>query len=363
MAKAKDKQEQSTEFIKTVSQRLRTAIAKLGLSQADVIQLCQENGFTISRSTLSKILNDSSPSGITVTNISNLASALCLDLNQLLSTSESCEIRVPTSNEETFISHKDSPRLKNYIGHYHLLMYRTISEENDPIKGTLDIQKTSGSNSLTVHIKINVDRNYTEKSTITKEYFGTLRLSTRMRAIYITCSNEEICEDIFIILPYLVLDFEKLYSRIGLALVSSAGVNRVPTAQRILITSKELSEVQEKIAFGQLLLNKADIRISVDQFKKFLEDKDLPNSFRETFVNGDELSGSIKRTYYHINEATIRGSGLSLSDRMMSVGLLRYYSDSPKYTKVSSKANELTYRLLKELENSTEPVSESIDSL
>lgn len=349
MAKTKEKQAQSNEFNKIVSQRLRNAIDKSGLTQAEIVEKCSVNGFKISNSALSKMLSESSPSGFTLANVAHISNVLCLDLNQLLSTSTICDISLSNSNEESFISHKESPFLQNYVGQYHLLMYRTISDETDPIEGILDIRKDAGSMQLVVQIKIEVDRNYT-KSKIKKEYFGSLRLSTKRRAIYITCTNEKLCEDIFIILPYIVLDYEKLYSCLGMALVSSAGTNRVPTAQRILITEHKLSKTQKKIALGQLLLNKADIRISAEQFKNMLGDPDLPDSFRKIFVKDDELNGAMKRVYYHINEATIRGSDLNLYDRMMSTALLRYYSDFPKYAKVSSKANELTYRLLKEMD-------------
>lgn len=96
--------------------------------------------------------------------------------------------------------------------------------------------------------------------------------------------------------------------------------------------------------------------------KKMLNDESLPSAFRESFVSNNELAGAIKRTNYHINEATIRNSEMSLFDRMMSVSLLRYYSDAPKYAKVSSKANELTYRLLKELDPSSDSDQENDNS-
>lgn len=362
MTKTKGKQEQSTEFIKIVSKRLRKAISTLELTYTDIVDKCEENNYRITKSALSKMLNESNPSGYTLAHVAQIAAALNLDLNQLLSTDEADDIRIPSSYKETFVSNKEAPSLQKYIGHYNLLTYRTISEETGPIKGTLDIKSSPSSPDLAVHIKINVDRNYTKNSAITKEYHGSLRLSTKMRAIYITCSNEEICEDIFIIFPYIVLDYENLYSRIGMALVSSSGVNRVPTALRMMITANKLTPQQEKVAFAQLLMNRADIRISVDQFQKMLNDESLPSAFKESFVTNNELAGAIKRTYYHINEATIRNSEMSLFDRMMSVSLLRYYSDAPKYAKVSSKANELTYRLLKELDPSSDSDQESDNS-
>ncbi len=356
MTKAKDNADLSSEYIKKISARLRFAISRLGYTQAEVIKKCGENGYKLSRPMLSKMLNEKSPSGFTIANVSNIAESLHLDLNQLLSSGDKEIIDLPVSNGETIISSSESNLFKNYIGDYNLLMYRTISDESGPITGTLSLMKEKGNPHLVAKIRISVDRNYIKGSKITKEYQGTVRLSQKMRALYITCSNEKIGEDVFIILPYIVLEYEKLYSRIGLALVSCAGVNRVPTAQRILITKKPITKEQEKYIYGQLLMNRADIRISLEQFKKFSQDSDVPDSFKKIFINGDELKGAITTTYYHINESAIRNAEMSLSDRMKSVSLLRLYSDAPKYTKVSSKTNELLYKLLKELNPETEPL-------
>ena len=344
MTNAKNNADLSSDYIMKISARLRFAITKLGYTQADVIKKCEDNGYKLSRPMLSKMLSEKSPSGFTIANVSNIAESLHLDLNQLLSSCNKVTMDLPISNGETIISNPESSLFANYIGEYNLLMYRTISDESGPITGTLSLKKEKGNPHLAAKIRISVDRNYIKESKITKEYQGTVRLSQKMRALYITCSNEEIGEDVFIILPYIVLDFEKLYSRIGLALVSCAGVNRVPTAQRILITQNPISEEQKKYIYGQLLMNRADIRISLEQFKKFTQDSDVPDSFKKIFINGDELKGAITTTYYHINESAIRNAEMSLSDRMKSVSLLRLYSDAPKYTKVSNKTSELLYR-------------------
>ena len=356
MTKAKKNADPSSEYNKKISARLRFAISKLGYSQTDVIKKCGENGYKLSRPMLSKMLNEKSPSGFTIANVSNIAEALHLDLNQLLSSDDSETVGTPFSIGENIISNPESPLFDKYIGDYNILMYRTVSEETGFIEGTLSIMRVKGSSHVVAKVHISVDRNYLINGTkINKDYWGTVCLSTKMRALYITCSNEEIGEEVFIILPYIVLDHEQLYSRMGLALVSCAGINRVPTAQRFLVTQKPLTEEQKKYVYGQLLMNRADIRISLNQFKRFCQDKDVPDSFKKIFINGDELKGAITTSYYHINESAIRNAEMSLSDRMKSVSLLRLYSDAPKYTKVSNKTNELLYRLLQELDPDNNP--------
>ena len=348
MAKSKSK-DSVNDLNEKISARLRYAIDNLDYTQSDVITMCEKRGYTLSRSALSKMLSEKSPSGFTLTNITIIAEILELDLNQLLSTSEDKKIDLRVSKSETFISSYDNDLLKNYIGNYHLMMYPTISDETEPITGLLSISKSKKKTDLSVYIKISVPRDFTQNSNIQKEYWGPIRLSTKMRALYIVASNESIGEDVFIILPFFVLEYEQMYSRIGLALVNCAGVNRIPTAQRILVTKKKITEIQKKYVYGHLLLNRADIRISIDKFNEMICDEDLPSSFKSIFVDDNkELKGAIKTTYYHISESTIRGTEMNRSDRIKSISLLRYYSDSKRYTKVSNKANEILYRLLNE---------------
>lgn len=348
MAKSKSKGSVN-DLTEKISARLRYAIDNLDYTQSDVITMCEKRGYNLSRSALSKMLSEKSPSGFTLTNITMIAEVLELDLNQLLSTREDKKIDLRATKSETFISSYDNDLLKNYIGDFHLMMFPTISDETEPITGVLSISKSKKNSDLSVYIKIAVPRDFTQNSIIEKEYWGTIRLSTKMHALYITVSNEIIGEDVFIILPFYVLEYEQMYSRIGLALVNCAGVNRIPTAQRILVTKKKITEKQKKYVYGHLLLNRADIMISIDKFNEMLCDEDLPSSFRDIFVDDNkELRGAIKTTYYHLSESTIRGTEMNRSDRVKSVSLLRYYSDAKRYTKVSDKANDILYRLLRE---------------
>ena len=77
----------------------------------------------------------------------------------------------------------------------------------------------------------------------------------------------------------------------------------------------------------------------------------LYNTMVSTVASKIHNSHFVEETYYWINETTIRKSELNLMDQLISVCVLRKYSESQKYAKVSNKANVLLYRLLKKIEN------------
>lgn len=346
---ARTKNLENAEYLKQVCRRLKEAIGLMGLTQADVIAKCDNNGFKISKPMLSKLLKDAS--GATMMNIAQIAEALGLNLNELCSTKDGVSITIPNARQETLITNAENPCFDHYTGTYYIRMFRTVSYEGDMIGGTLSIDKLSGSPDMGVKICIKVKQNYTDNSFIQKDYLGTIKYSPKMHVLYISATSEELGEDVYLIFPYLSLSKEELFCRLGLALVCSAGANKVPTAERILITKRELTSEETDYIDSQLLLNNSEIKISEEQFSRLKDEKNqLPDSFKRLFIGeSGELKGAVKNTFYCINEATIRNSDMNFVDQMKSVCLLRKYSDAHRYTKVSTKANELIYRLLKEI--------------
>lgn len=349
---ARTKNIENAEYLKRVCRRLKEAIGLMGITQADVIAKCDNNGFKISKPMLSKMLKDAS--GATMMNIAQIAEALGLNLNELCSTRGDVTITIPNSRQETLITNANDHCFDRYKGLYYIRMFRTVSYEGDMIGGTLRIEELPGSLDMGVRICIEVNQNYTLNSTIKKDYIGTVKYSSKMHVLYISATSDELGEDVYLIFPYLTLSKEDLFCRLGLALVCSAGANKVPTAERVLITKRELTDEEIRYIDGQLLLNNSEIKISKEQFSQLRdgyrgEDK-LPDAFKRLFIDDSgELKGAVTKSFYCINEATIRNSDMNFVDQMKSVCLLRKYSDAPRYTKVSTKANELIYRLLNEI--------------
>ena len=146
--------------------------------------------------------------------------------------------------------------------------------------------------------------------------------------------------------------YEQLECRLGAVLTSSAGENRLPTMQRILISRKELTDEILYFLESQLLLNASEILLSQNAFNAMLKDKEFPEDFKEYFCDsekGNVFSNVLSVPYYYLYESMIRDSFMSQEDILKSICLLRKYSTAPRYNKVGGKADEIVYKLLNDV--------------
>lgn len=361
----------ANEYMEIVANRLAYAIKEMNISQSELVDLIQKNGNTISKAAVSKLY--SKKEGLSLYTVAVIAEALGLDMNELCSArniqeitlqegQDKYKIGIPEKNPK-FVCDPDSDQFKNYINPdgYNVLMYRTIADEEGYIEGKLRIIKDEILKRIKVVIDISAEKNYAPGSFVYKHFEGTMKYSEDMHVLYASATDNLRGEEVYLIFPYMTLQQEPLFCSIGMALVSCAGINKLPTAHRMIITRKEIPDNWKEMISSQLLLNESDIRISETKFKKLLADKALPESFRATFLPDGDFKGALKQTYYWINETTIRKSELDLMDQLISVCVLRKYSESQKYAKVSNKANVLLYRLLKKIE--TDPGFQSLPDM
>lgn len=359
---ARTKNQDANEYMELVANRLAYAIEKLEISQSDLADLIKNNKQSVSNAAISKLYSKKKE-GLSLYTVAVVAEALGLDMNELCSTrnvrkealadeKDRYKIKLPQKNPK-FICDLKSGKFDKYINPegYDIFMFRTIADEEGYIGGKLKIIEDIILNRVKVVIDLSVEKNYTPGSFVNKHYEGALKYSEDMHVLYVTATDDTRGEEVYLIFPYMTLQEEPLYCSIGMSLVSCAGVNKLPTAHRIIITRKQIPDRWKEMISSQLLLNESDIRISETKFKRLLEDKALPESFRAMFLPDGEFRGALKQTYYWINETTIRKSELNLMDQLISVCVLRKYSESQKYAKVSNKANVLLYRLLKKIEN------------
>src|SRR5699024_7379219 len=109
-----------------------------------------------------------------------------------------------------------------------------------------------------------------------------------MNAIYCSVMSKEIGEICYLIFSYIPILYEKLECRIGAVLTSSAGENRLPTMQRILISRRELTDETLYFLEGQLLLNASEILLSKNAFNAMLKDEEFPEAFKDYFCTSED---------------------------------------------------------------------------
>lgn len=321
--------------------------------------------------------------GLQICSIASICENLGLDMNEVLSTDPDAFVHIPDVIPKKSL-YRDPPQLiKNpnarefdkYLGEYYVVFNQTKSGEKGHHLGIMEMRHSEDESFCEVSIKVPIVNDDGEE--FIKEYAGRAVISTRMKSIYITVESELLGEIVFINMSYMYLNYTELKCRVGAVVTTSTGENHMPTMEKIIIVRKERDddEIPEGVLSfldGELRLNCAEILITVDDYKRFLKELDdnldyemsdddsacmknwakYKNEFKEIFLSEDSegtIPGIQARQYYAIPESIIRESRMSQLAIAQTLSRLRSYSSNAKtYNKVSRKADERTYTMIRE---------------
>ncbi len=341
-----------SKYLVRVRDRIQKVLSEKGIGQNQLSSLAAKQGYMLSQSTISKILNDCAC--MSITNLMGIANTLDLDWNDLLSESDSLEVRTRTPREDEkpqgrLISNPDSQEMQPYLGQYYTYFFPTVSSENRTIEGTLSFTKVHDERGVAAEFSFETGKRDANNLPIKKEYRGRLTLSPAMSAAYCELINKDIGEISYLIFNYNQFLFEKVRCRMALVLTASAGLNRVPTVHRMILSRIRMSQESLGAIEGQLYLNDSKILISKSSFEKFLADENLDHAFVDSFIahkNLDYLNVGAE-VYYYFDESLLRNVTSDVKTKTAAISLLRKYSTSPKYTKVSNRCDDYVFQILK----------------
>lgn len=354
------------EYYQLIGKRLSEAISKMNLNQQKILSLCLEHEYDISQSALSKILSGSS---IQVLQIAQICDAVGLNVSEVLSLSPETEITIPHNKPNdvlTLITDARNNAFRGYLGQYHIYFY-TTKDEDYIHQGTFRLSEDAETHQCVVEFHFKTGGKNEQDQEIEKKYTGTACYSIQMQTIYCQIKSEEIGEISYLLFHYDFFTYQKLECRIAAAITVSSGIKRLPTMHKLLLTRKKLSNKELHILSGQLKLNNSEILISENNYRAFLQDPYLPKEFLQYFGSDESdgkgfLSSVAKINYYSFNESLIRDSFLAPKDKMTVISLLRKYSISQRYNKVSAKAEEIIYKFLQSSEKETSSTEENMES-
>ena len=178
---------------------------------------------------------------------------------------------------------------------------------------------------------------------IVKNYKGQLVVSVPMRAAYcILYSENEICTFTF---SHFHIINEQLKCVMANAVTVSAGSNRRPTIHRMCIIDEKIEIDNNSLTYikGQLLLNEANILISAGNLELLRQSEELSTEFKQQL----ETARS-KETYYSFSESKLIDGEVD-EKAAKNVSVVRNYSISGKYNKVSMRTDEMLYAIVKGL--------------
>lgn len=238
------------------------------------------------------------------------------------------------------------PVFKGYWGNYYIYFAPTYSSGKGFLKGTMCISRGVSD----VHVKINLVEHIwdTESHHIDKIYEGVLVHSTAVKCCYCILSSSEVGEMCFFMFRHFHLNNRELECRLAEVLTASAGgEDKTPTTHRMLISRDMISDEDIFSLLPLLSLNNSQITISKPAMQQLVEKE--PN-YKKIIDYIMSLPSTESEEYYRIRENTIRSAiygfeNISLLSLILS---LRRQAISPRYNKISKKADETLRTLLLE---------------
>lgn len=173
-----------------------------------------------------------------------------------------------------------------------------------------------------------------------------------MSACYCVLTERKIGEICFLVFNHMFLFHEELACRMACVSTVSSGGNKRPTMHRLLLSRvaldiEETDSEDSKFLRGQFMLNTSDILIekaAYDKMKK--EEKAFAerNEIKELLDEIENCWDSME--IRQIDEARISNADCEMEDKIKLISLLRSYSMSDKYNKISTKTDEYIYNYM-----------------
>lgn len=311
-------------------------------TQDMIVSRAKEAGFNISQSTISNMKGGKG--NTTLQNLLAMAAVFDVTIEELL-TDESKEKfeNKEDFTDENFICSPKSKYLRPYLGKYNIVFFKTSGSSDELVTGVLRISKSKDGKSCNVELTLDIDEEDSGTDTATKKVFsGSLVASHPMRSVYVTLSNDELCEKAMLIFQHIFTSLKKVETAMAVAITTASGANRRPTVHRMALSREPFT--LDKIAYvkGQLFMNTADIYLSSEKIDLLCNHAEIPESFKDILR---KVKLSSKMMCYCIPEGILYDSSLTESEQLKSISLVRAESKAPKYNKVSKKSDEALFAL------------------
>ena len=162
-----------------VGGRLQNVISTMQLSQRQVLNKCEEKGYNISQSAMSKLLSGSSVHPLQV---AQLCDVLDLNVAEVMSLNQDEEIHIKAdsgSASSQLITDARNPAFRPYLGDFHAYFYTTKNEEIIH-HGNISFNEDPKTHQCLADFKFKTGEKDIEGKDIQKHYTGTVTCSISM---------------------------------------------------------------------------------------------------------------------------------------------------------------------------------------
>ena len=257
------------------------------------------------------------------------------------------------SENDSLTNDISDPMFRPWFGKYYCYFYSTMSDESDCFEGKLEIPESPSNGCC--HVRFGFVYNQAEN--LRKDYYGQLVLSKKQDGgAYCTLINHDDQGEItYLVMANPAVNNSQVCCVVAFVATISAGKGtKRPCVERMIISRVPLDGKEFEMAKAHLLFNDKRIRITEDNFRKLLENKDLPATFKKRFADYENPFDAPFFAEYLpqmaiIPESWVKSlSGYSDHEHQKIIDLIRLYSEAPRYNKIRQNTSEIDiYNLFK----------------
>lgn len=249
------------------------------------------------------------------------------------------------SENDNLTNDISDPMFRPWFGKYYCYFFSTLSNEHDCFEGKLEIPEAPSNGCCRVRFCFV----YNQEENLRKEYYGQLVLSKKQTGgAYCTLINHDDQGEItYLVMANPTVNNSRVCCVVAFVATISAGKDtKHPCVERMIISRVPLDGKEFEMAKAHLLFNDKHIRIKEDNFRKLLDCKDIPESFRQRFKGYENpFDAPILAEYLprmaDIPESWVKSlTGYSELEQQEIIDLMRLYSEAPKYNKIKQKTAE-----------------------
>lgn len=347
MKKQSQSQNTYTDFCYELTAMLREIINQKELSTKDIIFACSRKGFSISQATISNLQTGKK---ISLETLFTICSGLEIPMSHLFSrvdnfTADSMCLLSPSMVQSGFYSPADIA-YDGFLDTFQVYMFQTNSNEEILLHGELTIQRplaASGA-SCSASLLLYTGEYSNDNVPKTKRYVGSCIASKHMKSMYCRLVDSSIGEICYLTYHHWKLIQNELECEMALALTTSSGAQRHPTAQRVFLCRQKLSSYNQNILRGQLRLNKSELIIPADKYAEFCACEEVPADFKENLQKNLHSA-----EYYTVAESSLLLGHKEDEGYIKALSLLRNYTIAPKNNKIGTSTDKSVYQLYKSM--------------
>lgn len=332
------------DYYQCISKKLDGCLTVRQISNQALVGMCRKNGDEISEASIQRIRKyheQGKINTISIYHVFAICKALGIEESKLLDPNASILADGNIAEFGNFISQASNRVFRGYLGKYNAYFYPTKGDEGELIRGELYLSE-SPFGQCQAKFRIFTKRFLNGvKDEVIKEYIGNMVISLNMSACYLVLRSEKNGEISFMTFRYMHMNEYELVCRIALALTTSAGENRRPTAHRILLTRKDLSEQELDLLRSQLLMNAEKIVIDREELNQIIDQFGCKPEEKQRFFS------VIRPNHYCVfDESLFNEMFFDEVKKKELICKVRNASLSARYNKVSDKADGMLYSFL-----------------